>query len=761
MNMELPSWLGIVHAENVVFADKRAEVQVGERWNAHVNAAQLVLGFIQDLPPEELPALYDSRSAAPMIAAARILDSASSLQLRANEGNTDEEFDTGLSNAALSAMAYAILGNFPSAKAVVQRHCDLFRETRPVIATLLACATPALLGKLYPKDRHHAASVEFLDLLEFFLQTGDSDAETALRKRHLELRTLASDAFEESLWLSSSVALNQIILLSTARIFRATTGEAAGYWERLTHAGIKTLLPTQFLALTRTKLLQSGSNALISLPTSTGKTLLSEMAIVNSVGEGKIGIFVVPYVALGRQIARNVKVHLPDGWRLHHLFGGYSEPVELDTGDERNFVVATPERLDVLLRLRPDLINRIDCVVFDEAHIIENGDRGMRVESLIARLLLRQSAGVPLRIILVSAVIPNTDVLAKWVGVRDELTIVHDWSSSSRRIALWHGGNKLTWFHSGDPLTPDGFEKFKPIASISLPWPHVFIARTGAFAEIKVYEQQDSENVAYLINYFWEKYNEPVLCVCATKDMTRRVAASVKQRLPAIEKLGPHLTQAIALITDRHSHCLHLRRALEVGVAYHNASLPHDLRAAIEDAAAEKELRVVVATTTLAEGIDLPFRVTVLADWLGYKNERQEPLAPLLVRNIAGRCGRAGKFTEGDVVVYDSPLGDPAYKLATGKAAVLKRTLFSEGDSGISSAANSEFASQSVRGVIASQFLAGVVENPNDEHYEDHFYSHLFASKTDANKRIRLLIDEISKSVTAKNWLLASRNSPL
>lgn len=501
--------------------------EVGDRWNAHVNAAQLVLGFIQDMPPDQLPALYNPQPAAPMIAAARILDSASSFQLEAKEGDTTDGIDIGLSNAALAAMAYAILGNFPSATAVVQRHCDLFREKRPFLATLLACATPSLLGKLYPKDRSSTASAEFMDLLESFLQTGDPDAETALRKHHFKLRTLASDAFEESLWLSSGVALNQIILLSTAKLLRETIGDASGYWKRLVHAGIKTLLPTQFVALTTTKLLQSNANALISLPTSTGKTLLSEMAIVNGVGQGKIGIFVVPYVALGRQIARNVKAHLPDGWRLHNLFGGYSEPVQLDADKGRNFVVATPERLDVLLRSRPDLIDRIDCVVFDEAHIIENGDRGMRVESLIARLLLRQKAGVPLRVILVSAVIPNTNVLAQWVGGGNETTIVHNWSSSSRRIALWHEGKHLTWFHSGDPLTPDGLEKSKPIASISLPWPNVFVARTRAFANAKVYKQKDSENVAYLINYFWEKYHEPVLCVCATKDMTRRVAAAV------------------------------------------------------------------------------------------------------------------------------------------------------------------------------------------------------------------------------------------
>jgi len=762
MKMELPNWLGIIHAENVMFADKRAGVQPEDRWNSYANAAQLVLGFVQDIDPHHLPEFYDLKSAVPIIAAARILDSAAALhQLAQKEGDKSEDSDTALSYAALAAMAYAILGNFPSAHAVVHRHSAELRINQPFLGALLSCAAPSLLGNLYPANREPKVVTAFIDSLEYFLQTASKDAESTLRRNHIGLRKHAASSFEESLWLSSCVALNQIITLSTAKTLQPIIGDVQGYWERLTGTGIKTLLPTQFLALTTTQLIQSKTNAVISLPTSTGKTLLSEMAIITGVGEGRIGVFVVPYVALGRQIANRVQSHLPDGWKLHRIFGGYSEPVQFDGNDGRNFVVATPERLDVLLRSRPDLINRIDCVVFDEAHIIENGDRGMRVESLVTRLLLRQSSGAPVRIILVSAVIPNTALLAKWTNAKPETIVSNDWSSSSRRIALWHGGQYLTWYHSGDPLTPEGVEKFKPIVTVSLPWPHYFVPRTGDFAEAKFYEKADAENVAFLLSYLWEKYHQPVLCVCATKDMTRRVTAVVRGRFQALEKLGAHTARAVALIAERYRHCLHLKIALESGVAYHNAGLPHDLRAAIEDAASDKELRIVVATTTLAEGIDLPFRVTVLADWLGYKNQKQEPLAPLLVRNIAGRCGRAGRFTEGDVVVYDSPLGDRSFKAGAGRVPMLKKTLFSEGDTGISSAVNSDFWSLSIRGVIASQFLAAIVENPETDDLEGQFYSRLLGAQDDESKRINHLLHEISKDITSPEWPLASRNSPL
>ena len=70
----------------------------------------------------------------------------------------------------------------------------------------------------------------------------------------------------------------------------------------------------------------------------------------------------------------------------------------------------------------------------------------------------------------------------------------------------------------------------------------------------------------------------------------------------------------------------------------------------------------VTATTTLAEGVDLPFRFTILADWLTWDGtNKQRPMASLLFRNIAGRCGRAGVMTEGDTIIFDNPVGDPIH----------------------------------------------------------------------------------------------------
>src|SRR5262249_9177360 len=129
-----------------------------------------------------------------------------------------------------------------------------------------------------------------------------------------------------------------------------------------------------------------------------------------------------------------------------------------------------------------------------------------------------------------------------------------------------------------------------------------------------------------------------------------------------LEPLPASIASAVALIAEKHKVLKPLMAMLKKGVAYHNASLPHEVRNRIEEAVRRQELITVTATTTLAEGVDLPFRFTILADWLTWDSTyKQKPMASLLFRNIAGRCGRAGVMTEGDTIIFDNPVGDPLH----------------------------------------------------------------------------------------------------
>lgn len=679
------------------------------------------------------------------------------------ETGDDDDAASATATGLIAALAHAFYGNFPASETIARRFLGFKDRLSVFQLCALCCAAPRLVGELFSSLKGNERARVFLESLESFLRSGDKKRESDVRLAFHRLRDLLGGAFDHAVWMSCEICFEQLLTLSVAKMLPEILHESAViYIPLLAKAGIKTFLPPQFLALRNSGLITGSDNAVISLPTSTGKTLLSEICIIASVKAiGRMGIFVVPYVALGRQIADRISSHLPDEWKVVRLFGGFKEPGLSSGQDRKLFIVATPERLDALLRYTPNAFSEIDCVVFDEAHVIENGQRGVRMEGLVTRVLLAQGSAGTGRLLFVSAVVPNASEVAAWVGAPPANNISQRWSPSCRRIAVWHSDGRLAWYHSGDPVSPPSAQPDQPLIVINLPWPQRINPYRWNYAEQVIYRDKNYENIAYLCEFMWRREREPLLCVCSTRDTSRQTAVILANRFELLEPIPEEIQKAIDLVATKYPYYTHLQKALRRGIAYHNASLPHDLRAAIEDAARKKELRCVASTTTLAEGIDLPFRTTVVADWVRHKGETQVPYSPLLIRNISGRCGRVGYFTEGDIVIYDNPLGDRKYKAPGYKEEWQEEVFFSKGDPGIESALQKDFGDPAIKATVASQFLAAIAENPKTEQIEARFSSLLFAARSSMKDEILPFINYVTADLLKPDDAFASRNSPL
>ena len=104
-----------------------------------------------------------------------------------------------------------------------------------------------------------------------------------------------------------------------------------------------------------------------------------------------------------------------------------------------------------------------------------------------------------------------------------------------------------------------------------------------------------------------------------------------------------------------------LVQCLRKGVAFHHAALPADVQDAIEDEFRSGSIGCLVATSTLTEGVNLPVRTIVVASQ-GIPGEEEFIVGSKLL-NALGRAGRAGRETEGWVVLvqnrqYDQALFD-------------------------------------------------------------------------------------------------------
>ena len=185
------------------------------------------------------------------------------------------------------------------------------------------------------------------------------------------------------------------------------------------------LRPVQRVALEDARILESRQHLVVCAPTNSGKSLLGYAILLDAVLQGRRAILLEPLRALAQEqtdeltdllttlkdcVFRQVpKVRISTGdYRLEGEFPSAAPP------SEGEIIVATPERLDAILR-NPEHVewaSSIGAMVVDEAHLLGDPNRGPTLELLIASMLSLKN---PPRIALLSATLGNPELLRKWL----------------------------------------------------------------------------------------------------------------------------------------------------------------------------------------------------------------------------------------------------------------------------------------------------------------------------------------------------------
>jgi len=186
----------------------------------------------------------------------------------------------------------------------------------------------------------------------------------------------------------------------------------------LKEEGVEKLLPVQVLALQNDLL--EGENLLVVSATASGKTLIGELAGVPKALNGKKLLFLVPLVALANQKYEDFKRRYSKLGLKVAIRVGMSriktkdELVVVDTGIDADIIVGTYEGIDYLLRAGRKIGN-IGTIVIDEIHMLDEEERGTRLDGLIARL---RKLYPSVQFIGLSATIGNPQELAKELGLK-------------------------------------------------------------------------------------------------------------------------------------------------------------------------------------------------------------------------------------------------------------------------------------------------------------------------------------------------------
>lgn len=411
------------------------------------------------------------------------------------------------------------------------------------------------------------------------------------------------------------------------------------------------------------------SRLLVSVPTSAGKTLLAQLIIcAHTAQDDKDVCYVTPLRSLGREmrqalrsrlryLGRRLGADLPDGFGTQDLLSDDGDAAE--PGQLPHVEVMTPERLMNALRQSPqDVLGRFSLFIIDEAHLIaQTGGRGLLLEGLLSLL---DASGA--RLMLLSGVIGNAGSLAAWAARGQGDVLFTDQWRAPRRLHVLMTTEKIVASQMVLParrgaavktkwdlraklsVRPTSATQKQLVTGDETPIGQLVVGPTGRVSgrNMTTPAYATTARTAVLLLRAGS-----LLMVVSQRNHARDAAKIMAEELgdePGAQGLADALA---ARLGPEHP----LIGCVRKGVGYHHAGLPVEVQEAVEDAVRSETLKAVVATSTLTDGVNLPVRTVIIATTQYDGQDPNQRMTPAQLLNAVGRAGRAGKESEGWIVL--------------------------------------------------------------------------------------------------------------
>jgi len=454
-------------------------------------------------------------------------------------------------------------------------------------------------------------------------------------------------------------------------------------------------------------------DAVVSMPTGSGKSFLAELAVAHALPRGWV-LYLVPTNALAQQVRRDLGGALAAFKDVPvRAFIGGSEYVKLSEEEVtgQSFVgVMTPEKCALALRINPEVFSQCAFCVFDECHIINDDTRGAIADVLMAQLF---HLAPNMRVLLMSAMVSNGDELAEWLAsVRGESAFASRitwrpsraargfvfidkdagqaaWTALSQQVRAAKGAKTcrqdvpLGWVVGlSGPWTKDGPDDYR-VARLPISASY-FVKRSMKNKYTSGFDSWKNRTGQALSELFASCGMPTINFVMSSKhhafSNAGRVTVTIPGAVVSADAL-PQVVKAQLAIADAELGVeTALRDLLVRGIAVHTAAMLPVEQAASEWMFARGKSKLMFATGTLAQGLNLPAAAVVVSGSQLAGTARDDidasaetVRATELILNGFGRAGRPGFANQGVVIlVGDKETVAPIVSAFDVGAAVLK-----------------------------------------------------------------------------------------
>lgn len=379
---------------------------------------------------------------------------------------------------------------------------------------------------------------------------------------------------------------------------------------------------------------EADQSVLVSAPTGTGKTLIAEYLIKESLARERGVIYTAPIKALSNQKFREFEL----------LFPG---KVGIITGDvninpRAPLLIMTTEIFRNKVLEFASALDEHNWIIFDEIHYLDNVERGtVWEESLI---FLPQQ----MKFLGLSATIPNVDQFADWLRKihRHPITVIKETNRPVPLHFLFQCGGAI--YESLEILKDFVYAERKTL----------YYKKTKN--ELFPVDLYGEDRTTDLIQHLIEKDRLPCIYFSFSRKRCENLAGVARsfgflnetERRQVLELYDTFCMQYNLADEER---ARDVRNLIIKGVAYHHAGIHPMLKEILEQLFTQKLIKIIFTTETFALGINMPARTVVLDE---VKKSYGRFYRALKVRDffqMAGRSGRRGIDTEGFVYSRVNP----------------------------------------------------------------------------------------------------------